>query len=175
MTSFPFKKEIDVQPNFEKMKTLKVTLLIVLGLVVAACDDDETSSTNKISSEEQAEMVAASIGKSGFAGSSDQSVDYADDAVGNSSGRVAECGYSAENSGSLTGTFGSIDFSYSYDFDLGLVCNGNDVPERFTSVFTYDGSFDGPRYASDYSGNGSHTITQLEETNATYKINGAYD
>lgn len=166
---------MDVQPNFEKMKTLKVTLLIMLGIVVAACNDDEPSSTNKLSSEEQAEMVAASMGKSGFAGSSDQSVDYADDAVSNSSGRVAACGYTAENAGSLSGTFGSVEFNYSYDFDLGLVCNSNEVPEKFTSNFTYDGDFDGPRFASDYSGAGSLTITQLAETDATYKINGSYD
>lgn len=158
------------------MKTFKITLLIVFGLVVAACnDDDEVKSTNKLSSEEQAEIVAASIGKSGFAGSSDQSVDYADDAVGTSGSRVADCGYTAENAGSLSGSFGSVVFSYSYDYELGLVCNSNEEPEKFTSDFTYDGNFDGPRFASDYSGAGALIITQLQESNATYKIGGSYD
>lgn len=148
----------------------------MLGMIVAACnDDDEVKSTNKLSSEEQAEIVAASIGKSGFTGSSNQSADYADDAVGTSGSRVAVCGYEAENSGSLSGTFGSIVFSYSYDYDLGLTCNSNEEPEKFTSDFTYDGSFDGPRFASDFSGAGALTITQLEEGNATYKIDGSYD
>src|SRR5688572_2333225 len=50
---FPFKHKRDVQPNFEKMKTIKVTLFVVLGLVVAACnDDDGVKSTNKLTSEE---------------------------------------------------------------------------------------------------------------------------
>jgi hypothetical protein len=156
------------------MKTIKGSLLIMLGLFVVACSDDENS-TKKLSSEEQAEMVASSIGKSGFAGASDQSADYTDDAVGSSGGRVAACGYTAKNTVSLSGTFGQIIFSFDYAYDVALVCNGSEEPTKFNSDFTYEGNFDGPRFASDYSGSGSLVITSLEAASANYTLNGTYD
>lgn len=144
----------------------------MLWLFVVACNDDENKTTNKLSSQEQAEMVAASIGKSGFAASADQSADYTDDAVG---ARMAQCGYAAENTVSLSGTLGQTVFSFAYDYDVALVCNGSEQPTKFTSNFTYEGSLDGPKFASDYSGSGSLIITSLEAASANYTINGSYD
>jgi hypothetical protein len=156
------------------MKTLKVGLIMTFGLLVGACnDDDEMKSTNKLSSQEQAEMVAASMGKSGFAASADQSADYADDAT--ASGKVAECGYAAENSVSLSGTIGQIAYSFAYDYEVALQCNSSEEPQKFTSEFSYEGSFDGPRLSTDHSGSGSLVITGLEEASANYTINGSYD
>lgn len=154
------------------MKTLKLTLAIVLGFIVAACNDENTA---KLSSEEQAEMVAASMGKSGFASSSEQSAEHADEAM-SSSGRTAACGFTSESSGSLSGMLGNlISFTYAYQFDVALICNENQEPESCTSEFTYEGSIDGPRFASEYSGSGSLTITSLSEANANYEMNGSYD
>lgn len=154
------------------MKTLRFAWVIVLGLAVAACNDDENSTT-KLSSDEQAEMVAASMGKSGFASSSEQSAEYADEAM--ASRRVAECGATSENSGSLTGNIGSIAYSYAFDFDVTLECNGNEEPESVTSEFTYEGSIDGPRFASEHSGSGALVVSSLEEASANYEIDGTYD
>ncbi|HEU5292434.1 MAG TPA: hypothetical protein VFU05_17425 [Cyclobacteriaceae bacterium] len=156
------------------MKTLKGAWVVIFGLVVAGCNDDEMKSTNKLSSEEQAEMVAASVGKSGFAASADQSADYADDAV-DASGKTAECGYNADNSVSLSGTFGEIIFSFAYDYAVSLVCTSSDEPKTLTSEFTYEGSFDGPKFATEYSGNGSLAVTSLEAASANYHINGTYE
>jgi len=144
----------------------------MLWLFVVACNDDENRTTNKLTSQEQAEMVASSIGKSGFAASADQSADYTDDAVG---ARMAQCGYAAENSVSLSGAFGEILYSFAYDYDVALVCNGSEQPTKFTSDFTYSGSLDGPKFASDYSGSGSLIITSLDAASAVYTINGSYD
>lgn len=163
-----------VQLNLKNMKTLKGAWIVVLGLVVAACNDDEMKSTNKLSSEEQAEMVAASMGKSGFAASADQSADYADDAV-DASGKIAECGYTADNSVSLSGNLGEIIFSFAYDYDVSLVCTSNEEPKSLNSEFTYEGSFDGPKFAMQYSGNGLLAVTSLEAASASYTINGSYE
>ena len=154
------------------MKTIKRSLFIMLGLFAVACNDDESKTTNKLSSEEQAEMVASAIGKSGFAASADQSADYTDDAVG---ARIAQCGYAAENTVSLSGTIGEIIFSFAYDYDVALVCNSSEEPTKFTSDFTYEGSFDGPKFASDYSGSGSLILTSLEAASANYTVNGSYE
>lgn len=155
------------------MKTLRVGLMMIFGLAVAACDDDEVKSTNKLSSQEQAEMVAASMGRSGFAASADQSADYADDAT--AAGKLAECGYAAENSVSLSGTLGQIVYSFAYDYEVALQCNSNEEPQKFTSQFTYEGSFEGPKFSTDHSGSGSLVITGLEDASAVYTINGSYD
>jgi hypothetical protein len=165
---------MNVQLNHKNMKTLKGAWIVLLGLVVVACNDDEMKSTKKLSSEEQAEMVAASIGKSGFAASADQSADYADDAV-DATGKIADCGYSADNAVSLSGSFGEVVFSFAYDYDVALVCTSNEEPKTLTSSFTYEGSFDGPKFAMEYSGNGALAVTSLEAASANYHINGSYE
>lgn len=156
------------------MKTLKLTWMLILGLPVVACnDDDEMKSTNKISSEEQAEIVAAAMGRSGFTGAGEQSAEHADNATGSSS-RVAACGYNNESSGSFSGNIGSsIFFSLSYAYDVELECE-SETPKKLVSEFTYEGSFDGPRFESDYVGSGSLAVTQLNEENDNYQIDGSY-
>ena len=155
------------------MKTLKLIAVLMLGLFVASCDDDEKGlrETDKISSEEQAEIVASSVGQSGFIGASEESTDQADDAT---SARVAECGYTDDGEANLSGTIGSISFSYMFEYEVALEC-ANEEPQTFTSDFIYEGSFESPRFESDYSGAGSLAITQLSENNNHYKINGSYD
>lgn len=148
--------------------------MMILGLVVAACND-EMDNTNKLSSEEQAEIVASSIGRSGFAGSGEQSAEQADDATGSSGGRGAECGFTNSGSANLSGVIGSISFSYMYEYDVALNCDGNEEPESFTSEFTYEGSFESPRLESEYSGSGSLVVTQLGEANENYEIDGSYE
>jgi hypothetical protein len=154
------------------MKTLKVIMLLSIGLAVASCSDDENT-TNKLSSEEQAAMVAASVGKSGFAGAGQQSAEYADESTG--SGKIAECGFMSEYSGTFSGTLGSITLSYEYLYEVSLDCDSNEEPETFTSEFTYEGSFDGPRFTSEHAGSGLLMVTSLQESSETYEINGSYD
>ena len=154
------------------MKTLKLTWILILGLLVAACNDDnEMRSTKKISSEEQAEIVAATMGRSGFAGASEQSAEHADNAT---AGKLTACGYANKSSGSFSGAIGSsILFSLSFSYDVELECQSEE-PKRLVSEFTYEGSFDGTRFESEYSGSGSLTVTQFGEENNNYQIDGTY-
>lgn len=157
------------------MKTIKIGAFAILGLLAVACnDDDDKKNTAKLSSEEQAEMVASSMGRSGFAGSAEQSADYAEDS-GSGSGRVAECGVSNESNLDLSGTLGGVSYVYNSDFTLLLECDENEDPESLTVDFDYQGSYTGPRFESDYSGSGNLTITSLNEGSTSYEINGSYD
>jgi hypothetical protein len=154
------------------MKTLKGLGMLMLGLfIISSCSDDENNRTNKLSSEEQAEIVASAMGQSGFVGASEQSAEQADDATDGA--KVVECGFTDDGSANLSGAIGSISFSYMFEYDIALDCDNNEEPESFQSEFTYEGSFESPRFESDYSGSGSLIITQLgDETN--YEIDGSY-
>ena len=156
------------------MKTLKIGAFAILGLLAVACnDDDDNKNTAKLSSEEQAEMVASSLGQSGFAGSAEQSADYADDAT--ASGKLQECGYTNEGSFDFGTTIGQIIFSIEYDYNVALNCDDNEEPESFTASFDYEGSYTGPHFESDYSGNGDLTITSLDAEDDEFELNGSYD
>lgn len=157
----------------KKMKTLKIGAFAILGLLAVACNDDDNNNTTKLSSQEQAEMVASSMGQSGFAGSAEQSAEYADDAT--ASGKLQECGYTNEGNFELGGTLGQIVFSLNYSYDVALNCDGNEEPESFTSSFDYEGSYTGPRFESDYSGNGDLTLTSLDEEDDSFELNGSYE
>jgi hypothetical protein len=157
----------------KNMKTLKIGAFAILGLLAVACNDDDNNNTAKLSSQEQAEMVASSMGQSGFAGSAEQSAEYADNAT--ASGKVQECGYTNEGSFELGGTLGQIVFSLNYSYDVALHCNASEEPENFTASFDYEGSYTGPRFESDYSGSGDLTITSLDEEDDSFELNGSYD
>lgn len=91
------------------MKTLKIGAFAILGLLAVACNDDDDNTT-KLSSQEQAEMVASSIGRSGFSRSAEQAGDYADD---NDAARVnAECGVEISNDWDLSGELGKVFLSF---------------------------------------------------------------
>lgn len=153
------------------MKTFKIGLFAMLGLLAVACNDDENN-TAKLSSEEQAEMVASSMGQSGFAGSAEQSAGYAQAA--NPPARVAACGVSTENSSNLSLTLNGISLVYKSNFMLLLTCNG-DQPQSFNAAFDYQGSYTGPKFESTYSGNGDLTLTQLSSAETSYKLDGSYE
>lgn len=158
----------------KNMKTLKISAIAILGLLAAACnDDDDNKNTAKLTSQEQAEMVASSMGQSGFAGSAEQSAMYADDAT--ASGRQQECGYTNEGDFNLGGTFGQISFNLDYNYNVALNCNGSNEPESFSADFDYEGSYNGPRFESDYAGSGDLTITSLGSEDDQFTLNGSYD
>lgn len=154
------------------MKTLKIGAFAILGLLAVACNDDDDNTT-KLSSQEQAEMVASSIGRSGFSRSAEQAGDYADD---NDAARVnAECGVEISNDWDLSGELGEgFSFIYNSDFTLLLTCSG-DQPQSLDVDFQYTGSYTGPRFESSYSGEGDLTISRLNDDGDSFELNGSYD
>ena len=154
------------------MKTLKVIMTMVLGLVVASCNDD-ADRTTKLSSEEQAELVASSMGQSGFAAAGEETADQASEA--SASSRAAQCGYTSDGSVSLSGTIGSIVYSYMFSYDVQMNCNASQEPENFESDFTYEGSIESSRLETQFAGDGSLTVTRLGDAEANFELDGSYN
>lgn len=154
------------------MKKLRITAFALLALAAVSCSDDDDN-TARLTSEEQAELVASSMGDSGFSGSAEQSAEYANTS-GGSSGRIAACGFTSNGTFDLGATIGQITFDVFYTYTLALTCNANDEPQTFTSTFTYTGEFDGPRIYTNHAGNGSLVITSIT-TGSDFELNGSYD
>lgn len=153
------------------MKTLKIGAVAILGLLAVACNDDEKNTTTKLSSKEQAEMVASAMGQSGFSGSAEQSAVYADDQ--SESGRLAECGAEVSDDTNISITLGGISIVYSSDFTLELMCEGEE-PQRLSVVFNYSGSYDGPNFESSFTGDGDLMVSGLNNDAPNFELNGMY-
>jgi hypothetical protein len=155
------------------MKTLKIMSLAMLVITMVSCSDDETAAG--LSSEEQAEMVSAALGESGFATTAEQSAVYANESLeAEVEAKANACGYSTTESLSITNPAGTlITYAYSYEYEAALVCN-NATPESLTTSFTYSGEFDAPRLASANSGDGALSVSSLEEVEDVFEVNGSY-
>jgi hypothetical protein len=152
------------------MKTLKIGAFAILGLLAVACNDDDDTTT-KLSSQEQAEMVASAMGRSGFSGSAEQSAAYADDQSG--SGRLAECGAEVSDDTDLSITLGGISIVYNSDFTLEVNCQGEE-PESLSVAFDYEGSYNGPNFESSFGGNGDLMVNGLNNDDDEFELNGTY-
>lgn len=152
------------------MKTLKSMLLSMMVIIMISCSDDE--STASLSAEEQAEMVAAALGESGFATSAEQSAVYANESL-EAEGKTNACGYSTTESLMITNPEGTlITYSYSYDYVAELICEDL-APLSLTVTFSYDGEFDAPRLTSEHNGDGALMVTAFDEAGDLYAINGS--
>lgn len=153
-----------------KTSALKIGLFAALGVFAAACnDDDDNKNTAKLTSQEQADIVASSVGNSGFTGSASYTASQVESS-GGVSGKIAECGFS--NSGSFS--IENAVFMLSYSYSIALECNASNEPERFTSSFTYSGFYDGQKFYTDHDGEGDLVITNLTD-GSEYELNGSYD
>lgn len=154
------------------MKMLKIMLLLIMVTIMISCSDDE--STPSLSSEEQAEMVAAALGESGFAASAEQSAVYANESLeADTQGKTNACGYSTSESLQVTNPAGTlITYAYSYHYEASLVCE-NLTPQSLTVSYSYDGEFDAPRLTSDHTGDGALLVTELDGAAGLVAINGS--
>lgn len=159
------------------MKTTKLFLLACLLCIAGACKDDNDDSS-AMTSEEAADVVGSSLAmnSSGLTAVVNTSVNGADAAItASEGGRTATCGYTNQQSFSATSLPGAIiTYSYDYSYSYILTC-GNDIPQNLAITTVYDGQFDAPRLASQHSGTSNLTITALDESAASYIINGNYN
>lgn len=153
-----------------KTSALKIGLIAALGVLAVACsDDDDNKNTARLTSQEQADLVASSVGNSGFTGSASYTASQVQSS-GDASGKIAECGFSKSGSFSIE----NVVFMLSYSYSIALTCNDNDEPQRFTSDFTYSGFFDGNKLYTEHDGSGDLVITNLTNGDE-YVLNGSYD
>lgn len=154
------------------MKTIYSFLVASLLLVTSCNDKSEPSPV--VSNEEAADMVASSVASSsgGF------SVAIEDATVttnANGSARTQACGYTDSYTQTKVNTTGAnTTYSFTYQYAYALTC-GAGVPQKMSATATYDGSLDGPRISTQASGALVFDITSLEESSATYLINGEFE
>lgn len=156
--------------------TFKTVAVLSLMFAFAACNDDDSSPA--ISSEEAAEMAAASLAESslGVTASIDESIIVTDEALNESTnGKTAACGYTESYSTSATNPDASlITYSYALDYSYSLSCGGGETPVSMSADVSYSGEFDAPRLASTNTGEGGLTISALDKELTSYVVNGTY-
>lgn len=152
-------------------------LFVSMMAAFVACKDDEEA-PNAISSDEAAVMMSSSLASnsSGFASVSKEAANKSEDIVDeNSSGRVATCGVSQniDLSGSSP-VSGAITWSYDFSYKFRLNCSTQEAPESITASLTYNGAYDSPSAAFEYSGLSEVALTGLAEAETNFLLNGFY-
>lgn len=163
------------------MKTLKhssnmLFIMFILLTLAFACSEDEGVETNDLlSSEEEADLVAAALAEntSGLITSLSDAALVAEEAVDNdiSNGRVAGCGFSKDTTFTTTRSTAQLTLSYNFNYGFELTCGAT---QYITMELNYSGEFDAPRMASANTGTGELEISQLQKAGTAYVINGEY-
>jgi hypothetical protein len=159
------------------MKKVRVGLVAVLLIGLAACNDDN-STEPALSNDEAAEMVASALSEdaSGFTVVVSEASTTTETAVDeNQGGRVNACGYSNSVSFSKTSPAGSqITYSYNYDYSYQMVCSA-EQPLQMDVAVSYDGEFDSPRLASNHLGDMELSISALDVSLTNFIFDGSFE
>jgi hypothetical protein len=146
--------------------------------VFAACKDEEAETPNAITSEEAAVMVGSSFASnsSGVTSVSKESASKSEDILEeNSAGRVATCGVSqAIDLSGASPVGGTITWSYDFSYNFRLNCNAEELPDNIAVNLNYNGSFDSPKLAFEYSGLSELALRRFEESEEDFLMDGLY-
>lgn len=172
------------------MKTLKLSLIILLMMGAFSCKKDNSSSSsgNSVSTDQAADIAASSLAENsdGLASVTD---DIAVNAQGissvsngltiNSAGQTVNsvhqaCGTTLTDSVSRNLTLDSVTVNYLFKYSHTLNCNSGNQPDNVINALTYKGSFDGPRLSSSNSGSANVTIAGLTQAATNFVLNGEY-
>ncbi len=166
------------------MKNLIWALIAVAGMIgfVSCSDDDDpvTEDNEAITEAEAVEIVAYSVasGSDGLTADivttaelSGQSVD--NNGLKSAGSNTLSCGESRDTTFTSKST-SLITFESSKMYDYELVCDESDNPLMLDFSFAYEGGFDAPRIASQHTGSGDFTVTNIEHTSDMYLVNGTW-
>ncbi len=170
------------------MKTLKLSLILLLMLGVFSCNKDNSTNSSTVSSDQAADMVAGSLAENsgGFATVTDDIAVNAQglssvnsgltvNSVGQSTSSVhQECGSTLTDSVKRALTLDSVTINYAFKYSHTLNCNSSSLPDNLINTLTYSGSFNGPRLSSSNSGSANVTIAGLSQTATNFVLNGEY-
>ncbi len=167
------------------MKTIKLSLIVLLMLGAFSCKKDNSASTSGSVTTDQAADIATSSLSENSQGLATVSDDIAVNAQGlssvssngltvNSIGTHQACGTTLTDSVTRSVTLDSVSINYFLKYSHTLNCNVNSQPDNMVNVLTFHGSFDGPRLSSSNSGSSNFTIAGLTTTATNFVINGEY-
>ncbi len=169
------------------MKTIKLSLIILLILGAFSCKKDNSASTSgSVTNDQVADIAAGSLAENSL-GLATVTDDIAVNAQGLSStggltvnSNVATasvqqaCGTTLTDSVTRALTLDSVTINYFLKYSHTLNCNASGQPDNLLNVLTYHGNFDGPRLTSTNSGSSTFTIAGLTTTATNFVINGEY-
>src|SRR5258708_29392908 len=151
------------------MKTIKLSLIVLLMLGAFSCKKDNSASTSGSVTTDQAADIATSSLSENSQGLATVSDDIAVNAQGlssvssngltvNSIGTHQACGTTLTDSVTRSVTLDSVSINYFLKYSHTLNCNVNSQPDNMVNVLTFDGSCDGPRLSSSNSGSANFTF-----------------
>ena len=152
------------------MKTLKLSIALLLLLGVFSCKKDNSASVS-VTSDQAADMAASSLSSNsgGVASMTDDisanaatfsSTGPSVNSVGVSTVHQA-CGTTVADSATFSGTTSEVTFSYFAKYSHTLNCNSEEQPDNLANALTYNGTFSGPRISTTANGTANATIAGL--------------
>jgi hypothetical protein len=185
-TSYKNQKQFQQPPYV--MKTIKLSLIILLMLGAFSCKKDNSASTStSVTTDQVADIAAGSLAENsqGLATVTD---DIAVNAQGlsstsgltvNSNGLSTAsvhqaCGTTLTDSVTRSLTLDSVSINYFFKYSRTLNCNTSSQPDNLINALTFHGSFDGPRLSSTNSGSATVTIAGLTQAATNFAVNGEY-
>ena len=170
------------------MKTIKLSLIILLMLGAFSCKKDNNASTSSsVTTDQVADIAAGSLAENsgGLATVTDdiavnaQGLNSANGLTINSNGLATssyhqECGTTLTDSVTRSLTLDSVTVNYFFKYSHTLNCNASSQPDNLVNVLNYHGSFDGPRLTSTNTGSSTFTIAGLTTNATNFVVNGEY-
>lgn len=170
------------------MKTIKLSVVILLMLGAFSCKKDNSGSTStSVTTDQVADIAAGSLAENsqGLASVTDdiavnaQTISSTSNMTVNSNGLATssmhqECGTTLTDSVTRSLTLDSVSVNYFLKYSHTLNCNSSSKPDNLINALTFHGSFNGPRLTSTNTGSANVTIAGLTQTATNFVINGEY-
>jgi hypothetical protein len=167
------------------MKTLRLSLVLLLLVGAFSCKKDGASSGTSVTTDQAADIAAGSLAEN-----SGGLATVADDIALNAQGLSSVSGQSVNSQGtssvhqacgttvadSLTASLSidSVTINYFFKYARTLNCNADNLPDNVHNVVTYHGSFDGPRLSSSNTGSSTFTVAGFTQSATSFVVNGEY-
>ncbi|MCF8366016.1 MAG: hypothetical protein K9H16_09555 [Bacteroidales bacterium] len=158
----------------------KIELFLMLSLSIifflASCSKDEDKiETDTITEEDAVEVVENALQEE--SGGIDDQISTSMEMASNYADPEANswCGWSFDSLITETNPSGTlILYTYSFAWNWKLVCNDQQMPERFEFAYDMDGWYDAPRIKSTDTGNHNFTLAGFSISDDVYVYNGTY-
>jgi len=165
------------------MKTLKLSIVLLLLLGVFSCKKDNSTSVS-LTTDQAADMAASALSSNsgGVASMTDNisanAATFSSNGPSVNSVGVATvhqaCGTTVTDSATFSGTNSSVTYSYFAKYSHTLNCNSQEQPDNIANALTYNGSFSGPRISTTANCTANATIAGLTQNATNFVINGEY-
>lgn len=157
------------------MKTRRSIAVIMLGSFLTtgfqSCRREGDSLTNEEAADVIENMLVSNSG--GLAAQTEDVIMALDDAE-NKNQEATACDVLYDTTVTRIGSYGSVSFDYTFNWNYILTCSNLNVPQSFDFNYTSDGVYDTQRMSSDDNGSVDFTVTGIQPSAQNYVFNGMY-